>query len=251
MTLQIAIDGPAASGKSTVAKLLAARLNGLYVNTGEMYRAVAAAAYKLNINPEKNPQELVKHLPEWTLEYKLDPEKDCLELYFNGDPVDHAFLRSKEVSDIVSQAAAIPEGYKVSLPTEAQWEFAARGGKKTKYYPYSGSDIIDDIAWHSENSNASAKPVGMKFPNELNLYDMTGNVWEWCLDACEWENKVKTDTYRDGVVDPVSMQGDLHIIRGGGWLSSPKNCRISNRLCCDTNFKIYNLGLRIVLVPKK
>ena len=109
MTLQIAIDGPAASGKSTVAKLLAARLNGLYVNTGEMYRAVAAAAYKLNINPEKNPQELVKHLPEWTLEYKLDPEKDCLELYFNGDPVDHAFLRSKEVSDIVSQAAAIPE----------------------------------------------------------------------------------------------------------------------------------------------
>ena len=63
MTLQIAIDGPAASGKSTVAKLLAARLNGLYVNTGEMYRAVAAAAYKLNINPEKNPQELVKHLP--------------------------------------------------------------------------------------------------------------------------------------------------------------------------------------------
>ena len=109
MTLQIAIDGPAASGKSTVAKLLAARINGLYVNTGEMYRAVAAAAYKLNIDPEKNPQELVKHLPEWTLEYKLDPEKNCLELFFNGEPVDHAFLRSKEVSDIVSQAAAIPE----------------------------------------------------------------------------------------------------------------------------------------------
>ena len=148
-------------------------------------------------------------------------------------------------------ADAIPKGYQVSLPTEAQWEFAARGGKKTKYYPYSGSDIIDDIAWHSENSNARAQPVGMKFPNELNLYDMTGNVWEWCLDACEWENKVKTDTYRDGVVDPVSTKGALHIIRGGGWLSSPKNCRISNRLCCDTNFKIYNLGLRIVLVPKK
>ena len=109
MTLQIAIDGPAASGKSTVAKLLAARINGLYVNTGEMYRAVAAAAYKLNIDPEKNPQELVKLLPQWTLEYKLDTEKDCLELYFNGKPVDHAFLRSKEVSDIVSQAAAIPE----------------------------------------------------------------------------------------------------------------------------------------------
>ena len=91
----------------------------------------------------------------------------------------------------------------------------------------------------------------MKFANELGLYDMTGNVWEWCLDACEWENKVLTDTYRDGVVDPISTKGELHIIRGGGWLSSPKNCRIANRLCCDTNFKIYNLGLRIVLVPKK
>ena len=148
-------------------------------------------------------------------------------------------------------ASVIPEGYKVSLPTEAQWEFAARGGKHTKYYPYSGSDIIDDVAWHSENSNVRTQPVGMKFPNELGLFDMTGNVWEWCLDACEWENKVMTDTYRDGVVDPVNTKGELHIIRGGGWLSSPKNCRLSNRLCCDTNFKTYNLGLRIVLVPKK
>ena len=148
-------------------------------------------------------------------------------------------------------ADALPEGYKVSLPTEAQWEFAARGGKLTKYYPYSGSDIIDDVAWHSENSNVRTQPVGLKFPNELGLYDMTGNVWEWCLDACEWENKVLTDTYRDGIVDPLSTKGELHIIRGGGWLSSPKHCRISNRLCCDTNFKIYNLGLRIVLVPKK
>ncbi|MBO7092620.1 MAG: SUMF1/EgtB/PvdO family nonheme iron enzyme, partial [Victivallales bacterium] len=148
-------------------------------------------------------------------------------------------------------ADSIPDGYKITLPTEAQWEFAARGGKRTKYYPYSGSDIIDDVAWHSENSNVRTQPVGMKFANELGLYDMTGNVWEWCLDACEWENKVMTDTYRDGVVDPISTKGELHIIRGGGWLSSPKNCRIANRLCCDTNFKIYNLGLRIVLVPKK
>ncbi|MBR4372497.1 MAG: SUMF1/EgtB/PvdO family nonheme iron enzyme, partial [Victivallales bacterium] len=148
-------------------------------------------------------------------------------------------------------ADSIPDGFKVSLPTEAQWEFAARGGKRGKHFPYSGSDVIDDVAWHSENSNVRTQPVGMKFANELGLYDMTGNVWEWCLDACEWENKVLTDTYRDGIVDPISTKGELHIIRGGGWLSSPKNCRIANRLCCDTNFKIYNLGLRIVLVPKK
>ena len=109
MSLQIAIDGPAASGKSTVAKLLAARLGGLYVNTGEMYRAVAGAAFKLGITLETNPQELIMRLPEWTLEYRLDDQKGCLELFFNDKPVDHPFLRSKEVSDIVSQVAAIPE----------------------------------------------------------------------------------------------------------------------------------------------
>jgi cytidylate kinase len=109
MTLQIAIDGPAASGKSTDAKLLAERINGLYVNTGLMYRAIAGAAYNLRIDPEKNPQELVKLLPQWTLEYRLDNENKKLELFFNDKPVDNAFLRSKEVSDVVSQVAAIPE----------------------------------------------------------------------------------------------------------------------------------------------
>ena len=109
MTLQIAIDGPAASGKSTDAKLLAERINGLYVNTGLMYRAVAGAAYTLRIDPEKNPLELVKLLPQWTLEYRLDDENKKLELFFNDKPVDNAFLRSKEVSDVVSQVAAIPE----------------------------------------------------------------------------------------------------------------------------------------------
>ena len=109
MTLQIAIDGPAASGKSTDAKLLAERINGLYVNTGLMYRAIAGAAYNLHIDPEKNPQELVKLLPRWTLEYRLDDENKKLELFFNDKPVDNAFLRSKEVSDVVSQVAAIPE----------------------------------------------------------------------------------------------------------------------------------------------
>ncbi len=109
MTLQIAIDGPAASGKSTDAKLLAERINGLYVNTGLMYRAVAGAAYNLGIDPEKNPQQLVKLLPQWTLEYRLDTTANKLELFFNDKPVDNAFLRSKEVSDVVSQVAAIPE----------------------------------------------------------------------------------------------------------------------------------------------
>lgn len=145
----------------------------------------------------------------------------------------------------------LPRGYKATLPTEAQWEFAARGGSFSENYLYSGGDNLDDVAWHSANAAVHTQPVGMKRPNELGLYDMTGNVWEWCLDRCQWDRKVITDTYADYMTDPLCATGDLHILRGGGWVNSPSNCRIAKRLCGDTNFKIHNLGLRIVLVPAK
>ena len=76
------------------------------------------------------------------------------------------------------------------LPTEAEWEFAARGGNKTHNYPYAGSDSIDEVGWWIENSDVMTHPVGQKKPNELGLYDMTGNVREWCLDQAwirDWE----------------------------------------------------------------
>jgi formylglycine-generating enzyme required for sulfatase activity len=117
------------------------------------------------------------------------------------------------------------------LPTEAQWEYAARGGNKSKGYEYAGSNDIYEVAWYDVNSDRKIHPVGQKKSNELGLYDMSGNVWEWCQD--EWH-----DSYRGAPADGSAWQDTvnekskttLRVVRGGSWDSLPINCRVSSRL---------------------
>ena len=109
-------------------------------------------------------------------------------------------------------------GVQFRMPTEAEWEFAAQGGNKTKYYIYSGSDNIDDVAWCKENSGSTSHPVKTKQPNELGLYDMSGNVWEWCSD---WYDEYPSFD----VTDPTGpVSGSKRVIRGGGWSNYATNC---------------------------
>lgn len=121
------------------------------------------------------------------------------------------------------------------LPTEEEWEYAARGGQKSKHCRYAGSDNIDDVAWYKNNSERSTHPVGEKQPNELGLYDMCGNVWEW------------TKTPAHSYTTDIEPSGTIFIRRGGSWWHEDKNCRVSRRYASDHSKKTSGLGLRVVI----
>ena len=116
-------------------------------------------------------------------------------------------------------------GKNFRLPTEAEWEYAARGGNKSKGYKYSGSDDIEDVAWYSGNSSYKTHPVGTKSPNELGIYDMCGNVWEWCSD---WYGKrYYSSSPSNNLTGPTSGSGRVR--RGGCWIHNAQNCRVAYR----------------------
>ena len=119
-------------------------------------------------------------------------------------------------------------GQKFRLPTEAEWKYAARGGTKCKFRRYSGSNYIGEVAWYAENSDQATHPVGQKKPNELGIYDMSGNVWEWCEDVYE-----KTNTQ--------------HVLCGGAWTSNDSSCAVDFKGHGRTD-SVYNyFGLRLVM----
>lgn len=136
-------------------------------------------------------------------------------------------------------------GRTFTLPTEAQWEYAARGGQKAPETPelYAGSNNIGDVTWYEGNSGGKTHPVASKAPNAIGLYDMTGNVFEWCLD---WYGSYKgTD-----VADPQGPDnGKERVLRGGSWRGDPKNCRVSYRFNYGPDHNRFNLGFRVVMLP--
>lgn len=132
-------------------------------------------------------------------------------------------------------------GMKFSLPTEAQWEYACRGGCESRGYRYSGSDTLGDVAFYDANSGGQPHHIKAKFPNELGLYDMCGNVFEWCSD---WYGK-----YNDGhQVDPTGPStGTVRVCRGGSRYSGKKGCRPSFRFYSNPSYCHDDIGLRLCL----
>ena len=132
-------------------------------------------------------------------------------------------------------------GRNFRLPTEAEWEFAARGGNYSRHYKYSGSNHIDDVAWYIDNSNKRPHPVGTKQANELGLYDMSGNVGEWCSD---WDGSYSSYS-QTNPTGPNS--GSSRVNRGGFWRYNARYCRTPERSSNAPDYCVNFIGLRLVL----
>ncbi len=143
------------------------------------------------------------------------------------------------------QELSLLTGRTYLLPTEAQWEFAAKGGNKGKNSDnkYSGSYSVDAVAWYDNNSNSSTHPVGQKRANQLGIYDMSGNVWEWCSD---WFGSYSSGS-QTNPTGPSS--GQYRVLRGGGWLNSAWECRVSNRDLNSASYRDDLFGFRVVCLP--
>ena len=134
-------------------------------------------------------------------------------------------------------------GKNFRLPTEAEWEYAARGGNKSNGFKFSGGNNIAEVAWYSKNGNKISHPVATKAPNELGIYDMSGNVWEWCSDW--YSSSYYTSSSQTNPTGPNS--GSYRVYRGGSWSGNDRYCRVSHR---DSNYPSYRfnyVGLRLAL----
>ena len=161
--------------------------------------------------------------------------------YFKGDNLPVEQVSWNDCQEFISKLNSIT-GKTFRLPTEAEWEYAARGGKKSRGYQYSGGNNLSDVAWYyKDNSDSKTHAVGSKQANELGIYDMSGNVWEWCQD---WKGFYSSSSQ----VNPTGANSGSHrVIRGGSWIHAARNCRSSFRSNFTPDSRNDYLGFRLVL----
>ena len=188
-------------------------------------------------------QEVMGSNPSWFRGDKLPVEQiswyDAIE-YCNKRSIKEGLKPCYSGSGKNISCDWTANGYR--LPTEAEWEYAARGGKKSKGYKYSGSNDINEVAWYGSNSSDKTHPVGEKQANELGIYDMSGNVWEWCWDWYSIDYYSKSP--RSNPRGPSS--GEFRVLRGGSWYYNGNDCRVANRRLNNPDDGDYSYGLRIL-----
>ncbi len=145
---------------------------------------------------------------------------------FKGDDLPVEKVNWKDAQDFIQKLNA-GSGQSYRLPSEAEWEFAARGGNKSKGFKFSGSNDLKEVGWFKENSGIQTQPVGDLAPNELGLHDMSGNVWEWCEDV--WHENYQ-GAPANGRAWTVGGEENRRVLRGGSWGIAARLCRSSNRL---------------------
>jgi formylglycine-generating enzyme required for sulfatase activity len=163
--------------------------------------------------------------------------------HFQGDDLPVENVSWNDVQDFLAQLKNLT-GKNYRLPTEAEWEYAARGGSKSRNTQYSGAYSPDNCAWYSNNSGSKTHPVGTKLSNELGIYDMSGNVWEWCND---WYGSYSSDPQTN---PHGAYSGSTRVIRGGSWNFVAWIVRVSFRYAFTPVYRDYDLGFRLACSSK-
>lgn len=184
---------------------------------------------------------------QWTavMGTTLSEQKDktnYMKMYGVGDTHPMYYISWEEAMEFC-RLLSKKTGKTYTLPTEAQWEYAARGGNRSDETEYAGSNQIESVAWYNKNS-FSTNLCGTKSANSLGIYDMSGNVSEWCKDWYANNYQAKDTNNPSGVTI-----GTQRVRRGGGWEDGSRNCRVSNRCYDSPNTRSYNIGFRIVCIP--
>ena len=169
----------------------------------------------------------------------MGDELDWPEQYGRGDDFPAYNVSRTDALRFVERLSAMTR-LPFRLPTEAQWEYAARGGNRSLHLRYSGSNDVDEVAWHKENANGTLHPVGGKLPNELGLHDMSSNLWEWCSDTYgQYPSTPQTD--------PLADSGSPFVLRGGAWTYFPTYCRVTCRDSFSGNDASVSVGFRVAM----
>ena len=218
---------------------------------------IAPGNFQMGSNEGRNDEKPVHHVTiskgYWLGKYEVTQSEyqtitgDNPSNFKGGNkPVDSvnwndAVSFCKKLTERERAAGRLPAGYEYRLPTEAEWEFAARGGTASRGYEYSGSDNLDSAAWYQTNTGGETHAVGIKSANELGIYDMSGNVCEWCGDLYK--------NYSDSsLADPMgATEGTDRVYRGGSWYNGSRGCRVANRNSNSPNNISNYVGFRVAL----
>ena len=242
---QTSLTGSLSQGIASSGDILPIEVKGISFN---MVR-VEGGTFDMGATPEQvNPNDDEKPVHQVTLSSYYIGETEVTQALwqavmgsnpsdFKGDSLPVEYVSWDDCQTFIERLNTITHR-NFRLPTEAEWEFAARGGNKSRHTQYSGSDNLDEVAWYGSNSNDKTHPVKSKKANELGIYDMSGNVWEWCQDKYD-------STPQNNPIGPSS--GARRVSRGGGWGSDARGCRLSCRSGRSPGFRTTFLGLRLVL----
>jgi formylglycine-generating enzyme len=175
----------------------------------------------------------------------VNDHKPVENVSYNDIVAEQGFLQKINVRfrDELSKQMKRSDSFTFRLPTETEWEYAARGGIHSgEYFVYSGSNNIDEVGWYRDNSGNESKEVGQKKPNQLGLYDMSGNLWEWCIDYFHNDTgKIP----RDG--SPCLEESTDRVLRGGCYHNFAMHCTVMKRYAINPDSKDPCIGFRLAL----